>query len=482
MIFLSLLVLVLLVGCENQVRICKDCNVILISIDSLRSDHLGCYGYYRNTSPNIDSFAREGVVFQNEHSNYFTTLASEMSILSSVYAHFHKLLMPRAEGKLDSNIKTIAEVLEEHNYTTVWSALLDSDWLPLDRGFERGFGEFIDGRDWNQAFQWLRENSHKKFFMYLYSNRVHEPYTPQNSSRQRFTTNLSIVLLSTDESTRIALTKVLQNASIIFTSSFIASQKPGSSWLNETTITQKGNNFSLVHTSFSKIVHNIQWQRVNASNAKSVADLQISYDAAIFEQDEDFGALINTVNEQNLTDNTIIVFTSDHGDEFAEHGGFLHGTLFEEILRVPLIIRGPNIPHGIRVEQLTQSIDIMPTILALIGIPSPSSAQGANLIPLINGNTDYLKNRTIYSEMPGKVAIISDRWKYVIKYETKNGTCEFDGGRLYDLANTSKEQKDMKNQKPEIAKKLQERMINDFRTTEDKQKYSPLCKMPRKST
>jgi arylsulfatase len=177
-----------LVGVEReagaQVQACRDCNVILIAIDTLRADHLGAYGYGRTTSPNIDAFAREGRVFTNFYSNSSWTLPSFSAMFTSLYPSDVKMQLPA--DKLDDRFTTIAEILKQDGYATVGF----NSPTPVSRngGFFQGLDSFTVVQPDRQvqdttllipkALEWLDANKDQKFFMFLHTFEVHDPFCP----------------------------------------------------------------------------------------------------------------------------------------------------------------------------------------------------------------------------------------------------------------------------------------------------------------
>jgi arylsulfatase A-like enzyme len=164
---------------------CKNCNVILISIDTLRRNNLGVYGYKRNTSPNLDEFAKNALVFDNFYSTSSWTLPAHSSIMAGDYPH--KLRMQVTSDKLSDKYITIAEVLKHNDYYTVgWDAgtFVSKRW-----NFTQGFDEYktfkggvnIDDAEpiFTNATNWLSQNKNKKFFLFLHTFQVHDPFCPE---------------------------------------------------------------------------------------------------------------------------------------------------------------------------------------------------------------------------------------------------------------------------------------------------------------
>ena len=153
--------------------------IILISLDTLRADHLGCYGYQRNTSPSIDAFARESIVFENAVVQSPWTLPSHMSIMTSLYPSFHGVT--NKSSRLADEHTTLAELLQESGYQT--AAFTDGGLVSGEFGFNQGFDVYED--EWigianilPKAEKWLDNNASKPFFLFIHCYDIHEPYNP----------------------------------------------------------------------------------------------------------------------------------------------------------------------------------------------------------------------------------------------------------------------------------------------------------------
>lgn len=299
---------------------CADCNVILISVEPLRADHLGCYGYYRNTSPNIDRLASEGVLFENAFSNSHVTVPSLFSIITSQYPLVHGFVYYEAYDTIEPEI-TIAEVMKIYGYKTI--AFTSQGWLALGGGFERGFDEYIASassnlimKQQNNIFNWLDENHDRNFFMFIEAQDTHTPYSLSEPFQGTF-----------------------------------------------------GGNYSRFIES---------WGNLNIENPEVIYNVISLYDETVLYVDHFVGLLLEKIEELGLDEKTIVIFTSGHGQDLMDHGFFDVGELYDERIHVPLIIRLPNRPQK-RTKYLAQSIDIAPTIFDMLDIIPPHNMQGESL-------------------------------------------------------------------------------------------------------
>jgi arylsulfatase A-like enzyme len=315
-------------------------NVILYLVDTLRADHLGCYGYSRPVSPHVDAFARQAVTFRHTVAQSSWTRPATVTILTG--------LLPRTHGvngrrnKLSEQALTLAEMLQARGYQT--AGFVTNGNVARSFGVAQGFetyqllpGKHSAATDVNAAAAGWLESGWKRgapFFLYLHTVEPHAPYSPPAPFRQRFAPEVHDELL-----TRMRVFHRLEEGSLAPTPEL----------------------------------------------RRSLLDL---YDAEIAANDAAFGELIDLLVRRGLWEDTVVVFVSDHGEELFEHGGWEHGkTLHAEMLDVPLIVRVPG--AGARtVERQAQQVDVAPTILDLLGLPVPPVVEGRSLVPwMIDDNT-----------------------------------------------------------------------------------------------
>ncbi len=318
-------------------------NIVVYLVDTLRADHLGAYGYERPTSPFLDAMSTEAVIFDDAMAQSGWTKTSVASILTG--------LAPRAHGMFDRNDSfspeavTMQKLLGQHGYQTY--AVVTNINLTSRFGFDIGFDthEFLDpignfdgpaqlsDRVNDHFFAWLEaRQTDRPFFAYLHSMDPHHPYTPPEPYRSRFVAD-----------SRLA------------------------------------RNFDQL------LIPHLRQQLPGTSVAAEVSLATDLYDAEIAHNDAQFGRMLDRLRELEIYDSTIIVFVSDHGEEFYDHGGFGHGrTLYPEMIFVPLVIKFPGgWAAGTRVEPRVQHVDLLPTILDLVGAPRLPAQHGDSLVPLV---------------------------------------------------------------------------------------------------
>jgi arylsulfatase A-like enzyme len=318
-------------------------NVMIIAVDTLRADHLGCYGYARDTSPNIDDLATHGVLCERCVSQAPWTLPSFATVVTSLYPTQHGAYAVNTH--LRTSFPTLAEILRDHGYAT--GAIINAPSLKPASGFDRGFdhydmtplnGRIADGTT-RDALAWLDTVDHRPFFAFVHYFDPHLSYAPPPPFTRRFTGHYQ---------GRI------------------------------------GDSFNL--EGFSRVRDSMFVQMRDLTEA-DWAQIVALYDGEIAFTDAAIADLLKGIDERGLRDKTIIVLFSDHGEEFFEHGGFEHGhSLYDELIHVPLVFCLPGgLPENARLSRQVRLLDVAPTILDLLGIDRPSYCEGASIRPLLEG-------------------------------------------------------------------------------------------------
>jgi arylsulfatase A-like enzyme len=386
-------------------------NVLLIGIDTLRPDHLGCYGYERDTSPAIDELAGEGVLFENTVSQSPWTLPSFATVLTSLYPNQHGAMT--IVTRVRSSIPTLATVLKQQGYAT--GAVVNASVLRPEFGLDRGF-DFYDptppkGRRADETtrdvLEWIDRNKNGPFLMFAHYFDPHEPYDPPAPYDTRF---------DPDYAGRIGDSFVLHD------------HFPG-----------------VVGTQFNDLraLSNQDWDHIRAL-----------YDGEIAFADQAVGRLLRGLEDRGLRDNTLIVFLSDHGEEFFEHEGFGHGhSLYSEVIRVPLMFSLPGtIARGKVVRSQARLVDVMPTILEILGITADLHLEGTSLLPLLTGRGTVTAGpgrlfapQVAYTEGllhgPEQKGIISHPWKLIYDFRTREE-------RLFNLDQDPAETRNLVDSRP----------------------------------
>lgn len=356
----------------------RGAHLLLISIDTLRADRLGVYGYERGTTPHLDAFARESVVFEEMHSNSSKTASSHMSLFTSLLPTVHKVRNQSARlgllsPSLADNRLTLAQILNRAGY---WNAAVTGGAnLNPEMGFDKGFrGRFeavpVDVTEMlTLARDRIRQAraSTQPGFVFLHTYQVHGPYLPPRQELERFVRGTNPILTP----------RVERLIDLPFHRQW-AAMNPRAD--------QSG------PPAF--------WSGVETFGAAEAAYLSDLYDAEIAHTDAALGALFDDMRSRGWLDDTVVVILSDHGEEFFEHGRFEHDQLHREHLHVPFIMRLPGGRlGGTRIGGLASLIDVLPTLLELLDVQAPENAaplQGTSLVPsLLSGRT---RNLPVFAE------------------------------------------------------------------------------------
>lgn len=322
----------------------KRSNIVVITLDALRADHLGCYGYAHNTSPNIDRLAREGVMFDKAISQTNWTGGSLVSLLTSTYPSTHRI---ESWGTvLNKRLITIAEALKNKKYVT--ACRVGGDWFKEFPGVERGFDHLFVTPDANELFKqaagWIQKNKNNNFFIWLHLfDQPHAPYNPPPPFNQMFITN-----------------QPSRNLPIGKETEYVLSINVIPSW-------------------------------VAVNNITDINYYISQYDGEIAFADSLIGKLLDALKKEQVDKNTIIIISADHGESLGERGVyFQHGDcLYNQEIRVPLIIRGKNIPQGEVFNHAVQLVDIMPSIADMLGIKLGVKVEGRSFFPF-NANKNHV--------------------------------------------------------------------------------------------
>ncbi|MCJ7681911.1 MAG: sulfatase, partial [Candidatus Aminicenantes bacterium] len=317
--------------------------VILVSLDTLRADHLSAYGYHRNTSPFLDRLSEDSVLFENVFSQSPWTLPSHMSMLFSLNSASHQVYYN--DQKISSSMPSLASYLKEQGYLT--HAFTGGGYVSSTFGFSKGFDGYEDpvggqkavlqedeaAQLFEKTSRWLRENKDKKFFLFLHTFQTHGPYRCPSPWNEAFL-------------------------------------EPGAKW-----DTLSLRNFLVTNG------ENYSFTEEDKRNIIALYDGEIKFTDEVL-----IKPLIEQLKEMGIYDNTLLIITSDHGEEFQDHGGWLHGgTLYNEAIKVPLLMKFPASRYkGARVPSIVRSIDIMPTVLDIAGI-GYKNLDGKTMLDNISG-------------------------------------------------------------------------------------------------
>lgn len=339
-------------------------NIVFISIDTLRADHVHCLGYHRDTTPTIDRLAREGCLFSKLQATSSWTVPTHASMFTGVYPLVHKCVT--ITSPIAKEIPTLAEILSQAGYKT--AAFSSSPSLNASLGFDRGFNLF----DNFSVDMWLDIES-----------------TLENKSRKR---------LHNTESSSSLTRAILSWLDNNHEKKFFLFALYFDPHYNYCPITPYD---TMYDSDYEGTITGDIAEFSGKPSPRDIEHIKALYDGEIRFTDEYVGQIVDYLEKLGHKDDTVIVVLSDHGDEFWEHDGIQHGrTLYQEVLWVPMVIWYPRlIPSGIRVDDLISHIDVMPTILNLAGINPPTPINGRNLADVIHNQTTDVFRKHAISEL-----------------------------------------------------------------------------------
>jgi len=351
-------------------------NVIMISLDILRSDHLGAYGYQKGTSPNIDLLAKQSALFENAIAHSYLTPVAQMSVFTGQYPRIHGMVSFEV-NKDDVSKRTLPEILKYYGYETAAFASSPEFFMRYDTEsgkivnpkdiFSRSFNHF--GRTLpddtgsvrsnpSGALDWLKANKDKKFFLWIETGMLHPPYsqTVPAPYKTRFDPpdytpfyEQFPIRLGREDVDRGVPTEVLFHI-------------------------YKGDYY-------------LDFEPIHHLSEKDVSFINGRYDAGVYYTDMFLGELMKELDALKLTGKTLVVFHSIHGESLGEHGYFFHHDVFDTEVKTALMFRFPQKEQAVtRISRQVQGIDIMPTILDYLQIPLNHESQGNSLMSLIKGD------------------------------------------------------------------------------------------------
>lgn len=432
-------------------------NVLIVLWDAIRFDHVGCYGYSRNTTPNLDSVAEKGILFENTIAHSSHTKESVPSFFTSLLPSSHNVKF--ITDALPKNLLTLPQIFKAFGYRT--AAISFNPYISPPFGYKRGFNHFLAPSEefikinktvlghllelshrlplvgeltfsllkithtsllsessltstdaatiTDKAIQWIKKDPNKTFFLYLHYEGGHAPYVaPEEFSR---------LFNSRNDGEPITM-----------------------------------------HPEVAGLF--LPFQEGEPITEEEKKNLVAQYDAKIRYHDHHLGRLHEYLKKSGLFEKTLLVFLSDHGEDFYDHKGWGHGhSLYEEVIHVPLILSSPTyLPQGKRVENLCGLADLFPTILSLCGIWNqvdlPFTIEGKDLTPLIKETSNLESNeRYILSEL-----VQGQNFAWALRGERYKLIAVDSGGEekimLFDLKQDPFEKKDISQEKPELTDHL----------------------------
>jgi arylsulfatase A-like enzyme len=413
-------------------------NIILISLDTLRADHLSCYGYPKDTSPNMDALARDSALFHNNFATSPWTLPSHVSLMTGLNCINHQVYF--GDQKINPEILTLAESLRSEGYLNV--AFTGGGYVSGLFGFNKGFDSYHMRGDVNaphaaeiiarSSFEWIKDHTDRKFFLFIHTYQIHTPYAPPAPYDEFF----------------------------LDTNAELKEADMGQLRLN----------------------HEDRYKSLPEPVRQNIIGL---YDGEIRYTDEVLiKPLVRLLKDLKIYGNTMIVLTSDHGEEFYEHKSWEHNhSLYNETIKVPLIIKFFQSRHaGKKVHKYTRLTDIMPTICEELGIKLSGYSLDGESVQSLLSDKGQKEERTFLAELannagecriPQKIAmnlgenkIISNEnfpTEYLSYFNTPPPSSE--RLEIYNLGIDPEELNNAFDQDPDLSRKLLDFLDKKYRQT-----------------
>jgi arylsulfatase A-like enzyme len=414
------------VGCSVESGPTPPRHVVLISLDTFRTDHLGCYGNRKVTTPRIDAFAGDSALFRSATSAASTTLSSHTSMMTGLYPRRHGVV--RNGFMVNPENVMLAEALSEEGFHC--AAFLGS--FALDRlfDFNQGFAHFDSEFDIEIAPGAADQNQRRaesvtdavldhldelgdeadRLFLFVHYFDAHSPYDPPEPFGTPYIREGG---LTTSDHYDISRQVVAHQMRLI--------KKPR-------------NPYSLGLT--PQLVHGVTGEKLPGDE-----DLAALYAGEVSYLDHHLGRLLDGLEERGVLKDSLVVLTGDHGETFWEHGDFWHhgASVYETNVHVPLLVRMPD-GCGLEIEDPVSTVDVYPTVLDLIGVSLPEGVDGISLAPALEGGS--LPERATFSEATQPLAVEKDGLVWANQFKSKSvrrgkwkyiDTPYLQTGELFDL-------------------------------------------------
>jgi len=393
---------ILTTGCHEPPPVPR--NLVLVSLDTLRADHLGLYGYAKRTSPGLDRWAEHAFVFENAVSASNYTLAAHHALFQSKTATV-------ARDARDTGL-TLAEMLKAQGFRTV--GFTGGGMMTKVSGFDRGFDY------WNESHEMLADSlpgaleflddaarGKERFYLLVHCLDVHLPYDPPPPYDTMFDPDYHGTITGPQTRNLLGMRKMFEG-----------------------------------RESYGR--H--QYDETDRDKVRAL------YDGEIARMDEVLASLLARIDERDLRDDTMVVVLGDHGEEFWDHGSVLHAhTVFQELLHVPLLLRVPALlKQSHRIAQRVSLVDVVPTLLELLALPAPPGLVGHSLVPLLHGEPEpthplFAEGYASYAKLQ---SVIDGDLKLIRNIETHAVS-------LFDLAADPGEKNDIAASRPADVERMQ---------------------------
>jgi arylsulfatase A-like enzyme len=394
-------------------------NIVLLTVDSLRADHLGCYGYHLETSPRCDAFAAQGTLCERLYDCAIPTHPAYTTLYTGQHALTHNIVAINGPARLAQETPVLPELLLEAGYVT---CAVDNLWR-WHRWFGQGYEYYIDPSVRHnipsgvrcealneRAVHWLRTRPDGPFFLFMHYWDTHAPY--------------------------------------------VAPQRYGHLFYDGDPVDPANHSLDGAWRHPVGMMARETWLRTPRGVATDADYVRALYDREVRYVDDGIGAMLDALVDLDLVENTLVLVMADHGESIAEHGVFFeHYGLYDCTVRVPFMMRWPGrVPAGRRLSQMLHNTDIAPTILDAVGLPIPPSMEGRSSWPLVaDARNDGGHDSVISLECSYQAqwSLRTSSYLYILSREQ-----DFAGNplrELYDLSQDPAEKRNIAEEHPQVA-------------------------------
>lgn len=432
--------------------VCKDCNVILITMTGLRYDHMSSNGYFRNTTPNLDKFAKESIVFDNAFSHGNFTAPARVSLYTSLYPFQHGFMRIRYDmDSLPQEIPTFFDVFNKAGYTNVgfigdgyladrfdeYSACIPAKDVPYQRVSQRYSGPIVL-REFSctipRALAWLKKNSSSKFFLHVQGHDLHCPFSQRGG-----------ITYDPDYQGDVDFRYCLK---------MFESREPQ---------VINGEKHYLVNLAKEPVPEEV------LISERDLYHLIALYDESIIFADRQVGMFLEEIRKLGLYDNTIVIFTSEHGDMLSKYGRFTKlGSYYDDVIHSPLVMHIPNV-DPMRLDGLVSHIDIPQTMLDFLGLER-LEGDGRSLAPLIlrgeairgevfAGTTLVPTAFNLFLPEKSYTAVVRTKdWKLIYQTTTGEDSISSNSVELFNIARDKEELNNLADKRLDVLQDMQSRL------------------------
>ncbi len=417
-------------------------NVVMFFIDTLRADHVGCYGYPRETSPSLDALAARGTLFENAISQSSWSLPSYASAFTSLYSSAHHV--DEKNQRLSPSLTTLAGIFSSNGYDT--AAFVGGSHLSAIFGLDTGFGVYSDRPHFGSLFntvppaaQWLKGRKKKPFFLLVQGYDAHIPYQVPLGFAEMWDPGYRGMIHDLDV---LKFKNVHRIADGVF---YYPTSPDGGKPTPEESATLD---------SMDPVV---PVSAPIASVALAPADhrhIIAHYDGAVSYADTWLGYFLERLEALGLADNTVVMVAGDHGEALGEQGYYRHRwDLYESQIHVPLVLAGPGIAASRKIPDMVELIDLAPTLLDLCRIPPFHAHQGHSLQRYLAADRTPPRDptRMAFSTLSNCLSVRTERW-HLMRW-TDNTVLESRG--LYDITTDPTEQHNLTGRQPAVCRELE---------------------------